>query len=177
MLGNITSREKFLGFATIGIALLALAYNFAIEPLIGQWNALEGEIREKEILLTKHNRVANNKEAIEKSYSEYTRFFVKEKKTPDEESAEALGNIEKLARGTNTRITNIKPLTVKNFEHHTKFTFRVTTESSMGELTKFIYDLQSSEQLLKIEKMVLRAKERSSDIVKAVLNVTKISVF
>lgn len=177
MFENIRKREKILSVVTIGVALIALTYNFVIEPLAKRWNTLKSGIRDKEILLTKHSRILRSKDEIEKLHSEYTKYFETKKLTPEEESAIALSNIEKAARGANVRITNIKPLTIKNFENYTKFTFRVTTESRIGELTKFIYDLQSSEQLLKTERMVLRAKERKPDTIKAILHITKISVF
>lgn len=174
---NITGREKFLGGITIGAALIALIYNFVIEPLTERWNLLEREIRGKEALLTKHTRILRDKEGIERLHSEYTRFFQKELSTPEEESAIALSNIERLGREAKVHITNIKPLATKSYENYNKFTFRVATESGIGELGKFIYDLQSSEQLLKIERMVLRAKERQPDTIKAILHITKISVF
>jgi hypothetical protein len=176
MLENITSRERLLGVATIAVALLALTYNFIVEPLIKQWNTLGEEIRKKKLLLTKHNRILRDKEIIEKLYSEYMKYFHAEKLTPEEESAIALSNIEKLARDANVHITNIKPLTTKSFGNYNKFTFRVTTESQISELAKFIYNLQSSDQLLKIERMVLRAKEHQPNTIKAILHVTKISV-
>jgi hypothetical protein len=177
MFKNISRREKFLGSGTIGITLIALAYNFVMEPIVKRWDVLDSEVRSKEVLLTKNTRILRNKDVIEKVHSEYMKFFQKEKLTSEEESAIALSNIEKLARGTNVRITNIKPLAVKGFGDYNKFTFRVTTESRIDELTKFIYDLQSSEQLLKIERMVLRAKEREPDTIKGILHITKISVF
>ena len=177
MLNNITGREKTLAIATIVVVLAALVYNFVIEPLVVRWNNLEEDIRDKEALLRKHNRILRSKEIIEKLHTEYTCYFQTEVLTPEEESAAALSNIEKLARSANVRITNIKPLAIKSFENYNKYTFRVATESRMSELTKFIYDLQSSRQLIKIERMVLRAKERERHVVKAILNITKISVF
>ena len=177
MLKDITKRERMLGVLTVSIALIALAYNFIIEPLVKRWNTLDEDIQEKSGLLVKHSRILRNKEEIERLHSEYTKYFQEERLSPEEESALALSNIEKLARNTNTHITNIKPLTTKDYENYTKFTFRVTTESRIGELAKFIYNLQSSEQLLKIERMVLRAKERSPDTIKAILHINKVSVF
>ena len=177
MLNNITKREKFLVVLTAAAALVALAYNFVIEPLANRWSGLEKEIREKEALLIKHRRIARDKDAIERLYSEYSKYFKHEKLSDEEESALALSSIEKLARGANAHITNIKPLAVKEFDNYRKFTFRVTAESKIDELAKFVYELQASEQLLKIDRMVLRAKERSRDVIKAVLHVTKISVF
>ena len=177
MLKNIAKREKILGIITIGVVLAALMYNFVVEPLVKRWNALEKGVSDKEALLRKHNRILRNKEIIEKSHSKYTAYFETEILTAEEESAIVLSNIEKLARGTDVRITNIKPLTVKNFENYNKYTFRVSTESRMEQLSKFIYDLQSSQQLLKIERMVLRAKERQPNMIKAILHINKISVF
>lgn len=177
MLENITKRERYLGLLTVSIAIIALIYNFVIEPLVKQWNALNEEIRDKEVLLTKHTRISRSKDAIERLHSEYAKYLQKEKLTVDEDSAMALSNIEKLARGANVHITNIKPLALKNFENYNKYTFRVTTESSIGELTKFIYDLQSSEQLIRVERVVLRAKEHKPDTITSMLHITKISVF
>ena len=177
MLENITKREKILGVITISAALAAIAYNQVIEPLVKRWNTLEKEIRHKEVLLAKHSRILRNKNVIEKSHSEYARFFQTKELTPGEETAIALSGIEKLARAANVHITNIKPLATKSFENYNKFTYRVATESRIGELAKFIYDLKSSEQLLKIETMTLRAKERQPDTIKATLHITKISVF
>ena len=177
MPANITKREKRLVMATIGMVLAALAYNFTLEPLVKRWNDLGEEIRTKEIVLRKHSRILREKETIERLHSEYAAYFQTEKLTPEEESAVALSTIEKLARAANTHITNIKPLGTKSFDGYNKYTFRVSLESRIGELSRFIYDLQSSKQLLKIERMVLRAKEREPDTIKAILNITKLTVF
>ncbi len=177
MLNNITGREKILAIITIGAVFAALVYNFLIEPLVGRWNTLEKEILDKESLFRKHSRIIRKKEIIEKLHSEYNTYFETEELTPEEESAVVLSSIEKLARNAGVRLTNIKPLTVKDFENYKKYTFRVATESQIGQLSRFIYDLQSSNQLLKIERMVLRAKERAPNTIKAILHITKVAVF
>lgn len=177
MFRNVTKREKLLAISTISVALIAIVYNFVIEPIINQWNTLDKKIRDKEIILKRHSRILRDKDDIERLRAEYAKYFEANKLTPEEESALALSCIEKMARQTNVRITNIKPLLSKSFENYNRFTFRVATESKLTELTKFIYDLQSSDQLLKVERMVLRAKENEPAVIKAILNITKISVF
>ncbi len=177
MLNNITKREKILGMISAGVIFGALAYNFVIEPLAKRWNVMEKDIRGKEALLRKHNRILRNKEIIEKLHSEYMEYFATKMLTQEEESAIVLSDIEKMARTANVRITNIKPLAIKSHENYNKYTFRITTESPMSALSKFIYDFQSSQQLLKLERMVLRAKERKRNVIKAILHITKISVF
>ncbi len=177
MLKNITAREKILGGAAISVIAAALFYNIVIEPLAGLWKDLDGDIRDKEILLAKHSRILRERENIGRLNGEYSKYFEESVLTPEEESALALGSIEKLARGASVHITNIKPMGIRKEQNHNKFTFKVTSESRMDELTKFIYELQSSNQLLKVERMVLRAKEREADVIKAILHITKISVF
>ena len=166
MLKDIANREKILAVMTIGIALTAIVYNI-----------LRDEIREKEVLLAKHRRILRNKDVITELNAEYSKFFQKRELTPEEESAAALSSIEKQARDANVHITNIKPLGVKKLQNYNKFTYRVSAESGIGGLTKFIYNIHSSEQLLKVERMVLRAKERDPGTIKAMLHITKISVF
>ena len=177
MLKNIAKREKLLGAITAVVVLAALGYNFIIEPLTVRWSILKDEIREKEVLLAKNRRILRNKEVITELNTTYSKYLQIKKLTPEEDSAIALSNIEKQARSANVHITNIKPLAIKKFEDYTKFTYRISAESGMGELTKFIYNLQSSEQLLKVERMVLRAKERNPRTIKSMLHITKISVF
>jgi len=177
MLENITKRERIMGAVTIGVALTALLYNFAVEPLLRQWKALDGRIKEKEIAFTKYMRIVRDKDIIEKLYSDYAPYVEDKKSSAEEENAAALDRIEKLARGANVRITNIKPLKIKNFGDYDKYSFRVATESGIEELSKMIYDLQSSPRLLKVDRMVLRAKDREPDVIRAMLQISKISVF
>ena len=65
MLRDITHREKTLAVVTITIVLLALLYNFIMEPLARRWNTLDKEMRDKEELLTKHSRILRSKREIE----------------------------------------------------------------------------------------------------------------
>lgn len=177
MLRNITKRERLLAGATVSITIAAIAYNFIIDPVIGRWNDLDKKIRDKEAMLKKHSRILRDRSNIEKLRAQYAKYFELKRLTPEEESAVALSLIEKTARETRVQIASIKPIAHKSFENYNKFTFRVSTESRMSELIKFVYDLQSSDQLLKVEKMVMRAKENDPAIIKSVLNITKISVF
>lgn len=177
MFRNITKRERLLAAAAVSAALAAVIYNFVIEPVIGSWGELDRKIRDKEIVLRKYARILRDKDDIEKERAEYAKYFECKKLTSEEESAIALNRIERAARANRVQITNIKPLSYKSFEYYDEFTFRMATESTLGELTKFIYDLQSSDQLLKVERMVLRAKENEPSVIKAMLNITKISVF
>ena len=177
MFRNIKKREKLLAVATISVALIAVIYNFIIEPVIGRWNTIDKKITDKEIILEKYSRILRDKNTIEKLRAKYAKYFETNKLTPEEESAAALSVIEKIARQTNVKITNIKPLSSKSYGSYNKFTFRIATEAKLDELTKFIYDLQSSDQLLKVDRMVLQAKESEASVIKAMLNVTKISVF
>lgn len=177
MFRNITKRERLLAVSTISVAAIAVIYNFVIDPIAGQWNALDRKIIDREIVLKKYSRILGDKANIEKLRGRYAKYFEISRLTPEEESAVALSMIEKVARQTGVRITNIKPFSSKLFGNYNKFTFRVATESKLTELTKFIYDLQSSDQLLKVDRMVLTAKENEPAVIKAILNIVKVSVF
>ncbi len=177
MFRNIAKRERLLAAAAALTALAAVAYNFIIEPIAGRWRELDLKIRDKEVVLRKYSRILRDKDDIEKERAAYAKYFESKKLTPEEESAGALSRMERAARSSGVRITNIKPLPHKSFECYSEFTFRVAAESTLSELTKFIYDLQSSDQLLKVERMVLRAKENEPATIKSILSITKVSVF
>lgn len=177
MFRNISQREKMLSAAVISAALLAVIYNFIVEPAAGQWSALDQKIRDKENILRKYSRILRDKDNIEKRMTECAKYFETKKLTPEEENAIALSRIERAAHAAKVQITNIKPLSHRMFEYYNEWTFRIAAESKPSELIKFIYDLQSSDQLFKVERMVLRAKENEPATIKSILNITKISVF
>ncbi len=174
---KISKRERVFAITTVAVAVAALVFNFVAEPLVRRWRTLDKKIREKEILLAKHTRILRNKNLITRQHERYGEYFQSQRATPEEESADVLSAIERIARSAGVRITNIKPLAIKKFENYSKYTFRVTSECDIKALTKFMYDLQASKQLLKIERMVIRPKEKQADVVKAVTHITKISVY
>ncbi len=92
MFKNVSKRERALAAATVAAALGAAIYSFIIEPLSGRWNDLDKEIRDKEALLRKGNRILRSKEFIKEQHAEYTAYFQSAKLTPEEESAGAYRN-------------------------------------------------------------------------------------
>ena len=70
MFRNVTNREKFLAIATISVALLALVYNFIIDPIIGQWSELDKKINKSPYLdniMTKCYKLLNSSDKIIKN--------------------------------------------------------------------------------------------------------------
>ena len=75
MLGNISKREKLLAALTAGVAAIAFTYAFIVEPLINRWKDLDGNIRDKEVLLVKHSKIIRNKKEIESEHKEYEKYY------------------------------------------------------------------------------------------------------
>ena len=169
-INNFSNREKKLALITLAVVMGALTFNFALLPVISGWSYLNKTVSDREAVLTKYARILSDKDEIEELGGLYSKYYVKQI-SPDEENAIALSAIEKIANNAGVIITNIKPLSFKSEEYYRKATFRVMTESTLEGLSKFIYDMQLSDQLLKVERMVLRAKENAPSTIKSVLNI------
>ncbi len=176
MANKLSGRERIFAIGTVAAAMLALLYVFVCEPLYSKWKGLDADIDKKRNILVQSERVLEARDRIERRYAAYEDFLAAQKLSDEEVDAVMLGVMDSLASQSSVAITNVKPLGAKDEGQYKKFTIRVSAESSMVNLMKFVYDLQSSKQLLKVERMTLRAKARKSDIIQATLHVTKINI-
>ncbi len=173
---NLTSREKFLLCLALVVSCLGLFYNFALKPLIKEWNWLNYEISEKETTLKRNITYLQQSDSVSKAYQRYANYIKsKELETSDEEEIAALLNeVEKIARAASVQITDIKPKPTREEEFYKKYLLEMDCEATMEEYIKFIYNLQQSTQLIRAERVKLSALGKNSPLLKANMLITKV---
>lgn len=176
ILSNLSKREKHVLYLCLTVVLSALFYNFLIEPLAQRWIKVNEDILRKEMELERNLKVISEKETVLKNYKEYA-GRVKAKGSDEEEIATLLREVETITAKTSVRLTKVnKPRPVKNMKFYKLYSLEVELEAPIGPLTEFIYQLEKSSHILKVEQLRLSAKGGQSSILRSQMLITKILI-
>jgi hypothetical protein len=171
---SFSKRERLLAIAVACLIAGAGVYILAVEPLYRSWGGYESELNSARAKLAKNLKLLANKESIEKEYDKY-KAYIHDETAGEEESASVLREIESNAQAAGVAIISIKPKAVKELKDYGKSTIELTSEAALSQFMKFIYDLEGSKELLKVERIVLSLKSNQTDILKGTLIIRKIS--
>lgn len=172
ILSKFSGRERTLVVATILILLSTVSYGFIIEPLLRAYSDLKFKIATDAKKLEKSERLIHMKDAIIAEYERYSKIL-KPARSDEEEIASMLKVIEATARNDNVYIMNIRPQPLKEEELHKIFSLELSAEAQIERLMKFIYDLQTGTDLLRVRRLTIRAGAAKSGQLKALMIITK----
>ena len=168
-----SKRERTLFLATAIIAIIAILYNFVAEPFVKDWKTLNARIRAKRTLLSKNTRLLTRYQILEEEYVKYP-ALTEVIESEEEKLAMALGEIEKISKKSSSRILNIKPHIPKKVGNYMEISFDVTAEGAPAEISRFLYEIETSEESLRIRHFTLTARSGASGKLKAVFLISKI---
>ncbi|MFH1753701.1 MAG: type 4a pilus biogenesis protein PilO [Candidatus Omnitrophota bacterium] len=172
MLSKFSSRERMLIISTVTITVATLVYVFVIEPVIGAYSKINRQIISSTLKMEKGSRLLKRAHEINAEYAKYAEL-IKPSQSDEEEIASMLKVIEVLARENQIYIRNIRPEPVKMVDFYKEYIFELTTDASITDLGKFIYDIQTSGNLLRVKRLTLSSGSKGRDSLKAVLEISK----
>lgn len=176
MLPKFTKREQILTLATIAIVGSTVVYGFIIEPLARFNTRLNRQISTRKLKLERNYKLLNQTDLIEAEYARY-KDFIKPLSSIEEEIATMLKAIEAIARKADIQITNIRPQPVKDRMYYQEIAFELICEADITKLLQFMYDLQTSGNLLAVNRLTISAGAFGQDVLKAVIVIAKPSIF
>lgn len=176
ILNRLTSRERNILYLLSSVALLSLVYNFLIEPIFKNYSNINREIILIKAKLQKSLSIIQEKEKIDKEYTLYAERL-KPKASDEQEITHILNNLEVLARNANLKIINMNPKPAQEKDFYKRFLVDIETESDMGSLMRFIYDVKNSPLALKIDRLNLNTRTAQTDvIIRASMVISKITL-
>jgi len=154
----LTKRERFIAYLITAAVCFAIAYNIVIKPLIEKNRRLNKKIGASEIKLKKYRRLLRAKDYLREDYGKY---LLSDNSATDIEDTflGALSELEKLAKTCNIQILDIRPdqkRKVKGAFSESKIELK--TEGRLEDYLKFIYNMENTPSLLKINKLQLKSK-------------------
>jgi len=175
LLSKFTKRERLLFVLTLCAVLGIPAYLFILEPTYKKWDELGAEFESAGLKLSKNIKLLANKELLEKEYDKYKEYIQKEE-GKEQELSSVLKEIEATALNSGVKITSIKPKGEKQLKNYKRYSVEVVSEAKISQFLKFIYDLENSKKLLKVERLVLSLKDAQTDLLKGTLIIRKTSL-
>ncbi len=175
ILTKLSKRERLFLYAVIAFVVCALMDRMVIRPIANRFRQLDEEILLQEKLLGKNIRnLGQGKVTI----NEYKKFedYSKPAGSDEEEMAKFLSNIEGFARKSTVYLVSIKPRPIMKIDFYKKYTADLESEANMEALIDFVYQIESSNNLFKVEKLQLVPKSAGASIVKGQMVVTKILI-
>ena len=162
LLMRLSARERWMLYLAAIAILGIVAYLLVLEPAWLNWKNLNKSIYDKERALLKNIKIMAQKDLIDEYYDKYAQSL-KMKGSVEEETAVILSEIENIGRSSNVQIIDIKPHRVQDMEFYKEYFIELEAEGNITNLSKFIYELQNSKQILKVRHLRLNAKGTSGD--------------
>ena len=170
---RFSKRERLLFGSTFSIIAAVCLYIFIAEPLYKKWSEINLEFESADSKLFKNLKLLAEKDKLEKEYTGYQEYT--QKGGGEEEIPSVLKEIESAALNCGVQITSMKPKDVKDFKRYKKLTIEVIAEADINQLMRFMYNLEASKKLLKVERLVVSLKGTKPNILKGTMLIRKIS--
>lgn len=172
-LTNLSRRERLLVYLAAAAICLSLIFNFVLKPVGAKWAKLNRQILNKEIELKRNIKYISQRNKIANIYQKYS-GYIKKAGADEEEITALLNAVEKIATKSGIRIANIQPKPMKDMQFCRKYILELNCLATMEDYIGFIYNLQKSGQLIRVERLKLTSQGRGESLLKARLFITKV---
>lgn len=170
---KLKPREKKILYVVVGLLVVMAGYHGVLTPMTAKIDTLDDEIFSMEMRLRKAKILVRQREEVLEEAKKYQNLDQLNAGTDEEETARLLSLIEQTARNVGCSLSDVKPEAVKTDKWIKRFQVELTAESSLEQLVTFIYELEHSPQILKIERVSMAPKEEKSPSLRSRLTVVR----
>lgn len=174
-LRHFSTRERIIFYITAAVIASAISDNLVVKRIVKIWAGLNEKITEANRELSRNYRLIGREKEILSEYEKYI-SYMKTKEEGREKASSILMEIENLAGKNRVVATDIKPLASKKIDFYEKYMFEVAAEGDIKSLARFIYDMQSSSNILLVEHLTITAKTTGGDSLRAVMRIAHASM-
>lgn len=172
--GRLSKREKIVFYAAMSFASLALSDRLMVVPVYSRIQSLNEEIREKEASIKKNLHILAQKDRISSEITRYGSFL--SGAGVEEEATSLLKEIEVLANDAGVYLVDMKPAGLMSGGDSRKYLIVLNCESQMEQLSDFMYNVESSNSLLTIEKYQISPKSKESSVIRCNMSIVKMII-
>lgn len=173
---RLTSREKVILFLTAGVTAFFICYIFMFEPMYSFWIRSEKEILAVKTDIQKAVRLLEKQEEIDDEYKTIEEKL-KTRGSDESEKNFIFEQLDIIARNSGVKIVTMRPRAVDDKDFYKKFIVLIETESEMGALMKFIYQIKESQAAISIERFTLNTRTyQDRNIIRSSMLVSRITI-
>ena len=173
ILTKISKREKIVVYVTAAVVIALLFDRVVLSQVMHKINTVNREIQVQEKKLQNALYILSQERSITNEHKKYTQE-VRQKYSDEEEKSQLNSEIVDLAKKAGVFLADIQTRSIEEKELYNKYTVEIELESKISFLADFIYQLEKSPHLLRIEKFYLAPREKKEEILKAEMTITGI---
>ncbi len=163
MIGMLSRREKLILYISVGTIFLGVVISFIIEPVVTKNTMLNSEVKLARLKLKKYSMLLKKEEYIKNRYSKFN-LNLPVSGEQEDRLVNVLSELEKTAQNAAIQIIDMRPQTSEEPGKYKEIIVDLKAEATMEGYTKFIYDIENSQLLLRIKKFQLNAKPNSQTL-------------
>ena len=175
-ISGLTANEKKILMIAGLFVLLALFDRLLVGPSLGRMKELDDSIAKEEDVIKQNLRFLGYRERIVKDAAAFKEFYTKDVRSEEEITADFLKKLELMGTQSNVELSKISPIAPEYQKDYVKYFATMDCSGKLENITAFVYAINNSKELVKVEKMTLGGNARSADVVQASLTVSKMIV-
>lgn len=173
---QLSKKEKILCGAVIFLLFGFIFTELVIAPLREKLSAVEREIDGAKLLIRKYSGLEGQKDFLLKEYRSIERYLSL-KGSDDEKMTAVLSKVESEAAKAGLRIIDMKPDTSFKAKSVTAiYRIQLNAEGDITKIFNFIYSLENTDILFKVDKMNLSVKDETTGALKLEAGILGISI-
>src|SRR4030042_1172714 len=172
---KFTKREIMIFYAGLFLILIFILDRSVFRHLANRLSELRQEILTTETRLARGLRAERQKDAIIKDYKTFENYL--KLRGSDEEIVSAfLREIEKLSRDCGMSLSDIKPKSVNSKGIYKEYGIEVRSDATLKDLVNFLYRLNDSNLLLRVDKLSMTLADEKSNTLKITMVLSGIAL-
>ena len=173
--GLTAGEKKILAIAGLFV-LFALFDRLLIGLSLGRIKELDESIAKEQDVIRQNMRFLGYRERIVKEAATFKDFYTKDVRSEEEITADFLKKLELMGTQSSVELSKISPAAPEYQKDYVKYFVTMDCSGKLEDITAFVYAINNSKELVKVEKMTLGGNARNVEAVQASLTVSKMIV-
>lgn len=173
--GLSPKEKKILTFAAL-VVLVTLFDRLLVAPAMSRLHEIDDSIVKEEMVVGQNLRFLAHRDRIVKEASAFKDFYTKDVRTEEEVIAEFLKKIESLATQSQVELSKVSPSGQDAQKEYIKYLVTLDCTGKFENIANFMYAVNSSKDLLKIEKMTITGNARDAEKVQTNMTISRMIV-
>ena len=175
-ISGLSANEKKILTITSLFVVLALFDRLLLGPSLNRGKELDDSIAKEEDVIKQNMRFLGYRERIVKEASTFKDFYTKDVRSEEEITADFLKKLELMGTQSKVELSKISPAGQQESKEYVKYMATMDCSGKLENITGFVYAINNSKELIKVEKMTLSGNAKNAEVVQASLTVSKMIV-
>ncbi|MBN1405864.1 MAG: hypothetical protein JW946_05025 [Candidatus Omnitrophica bacterium] len=170
---RLPKREKAILYIAVFFVSITLLDRLIISPIFNKIKFLDKEFTDKKKAIKRNMHILSQKDRILAERDKYA-SLLRSLESEEEQMTAILKEIENLANEASVYLVDMKPADVKNVADTKKYTITLNCEAQVEQLADFMYKIEDSNKLLRVERYQISPKTKDSSMAKCNMFIAKI---